>query len=79
MAKTTCRYAGQFEIVQSKYKPTISILVNWKGSILLLDNAHLHVANLMFTVKSVEILIHLDYSPDFFPVSCHFWQELLQS
>ena len=76
---TSEKYAQQINEMHWKLKCLQLASVNKRGSVLLHDNAWLHVPQPMLPKLNelgYEVLPHLPYSPDLLPTNCHFFKHL---
>ena len=76
---TAEKYCRQIDEMHQKLQRICRRLVNMKGSILLHDNARLHVAQLTLQKLNklgYETLPHPPYSPDLSPTDYHFFKHL---
>ena len=76
---TSEKYAQQMDEMHQKLQCLQPALVNRKGSILLHNNAQLHITKptlQKLNVLGYEVLSHLSYSPDLLPSNYHFFKHL---
>ena len=76
---TSEKYAQQTDEMHWKLKCLQLASVNKKGSILLHDNARLHITQPMLQKLNelgYKVLPHLPYSPDLLPTDYHFFKHL---
>ena len=73
------KYAQHIDEMQLKLQGLLPALVNKKSSVLLHDNAWLHVTQPMLqnlNKLGCKVLPYLEYSPDFLPTNYHFFKHL---
>ena len=73
------KYAQHIDEMQLKLQGLLPALVNRKSSVLLHDNAWLHVTQPMLqnlNKLGCKVLPYLEYSPDFLPTNYHFFKHL---